>query len=404
MLFRPPKKLLFSRLYRYYFDFILRLIYRVIIFEGVPESIDETFFKLVLFTQGKICFFEPEGKLVALNCTGADQPTLYYMPSKFLVVNPRLSKSYTLTPGTDCEIVYCSETDKYNASGIDGGLYLQIERTATMLADNDISINVAQKNMRLVNLVSADTQNTVDSLKAVIAAMYEGDPNIIVKSSLIDKLQGIPILQNQSNHNLIELIELQQYILAHFYESIGLCTHDQIKKERLITAEINDNAELAKFNIDDIIATINEGLARVNARYNTEISCRLNPIIEEQTAAAADDDQTEDAAPDDTQTEDAAADDQIEDAAPDDTQTEDAAPDDTQTEDAAPDDTQTEDAAADDQTEDAAADDQTEDAAVEIQSVEISGDNNTIVIGGDANAVKATNPDDSEDMERDPND
>ena len=347
------------------------------IFEGLPESVNETFFKLVLLTQGKICFFKPEGgDLISLNCSRADTPDLYYIPSKVLVTNPRLSKSYTLTPGEDCEIVYCSETDMYNASGINGGLYLQIERTATMLADNDISINVAQKNMRLVNLVSGDTQNTVDSLKAVIAAMYEGDPNIIVKSSLIDKLQGIPILQNQSNHNLIELIELQQYILAHFYESIGLCTHDQIKKERLITAEINDNAELAKFNIDDIIATINEGLERVNARYNTEISCRLNPIIEEQTAAAADDTQTEDAAPDD----------QTEDAAPDDTQTEDAAPDDTQTEDAAPDDTQT------------------EDAAVEIQSVEISGDNNVIVIGGDVDADKATDTDDSSDMGRDPND
>ena len=365
------------------------------IFDGLPESVNETFFKLVLFTQGKICFFEPEGDLIALNCSRADTPDLYYIPSKVLVTNPRLTKSYTLTPGEDCEIVYCSETDIYNASGINGGLYLQIERTATMLADNDISINVAQKNMRLVNLVSGDTQNTVDSLKAVITAMYEGDPNIIVKSSLIDKLQGIPILQNQSNHNLIELIELQQYILAHFYESIGLCTHDQIKKERLITAEINDNAELAKFNIDDIIATINEGLERVNARYNMEISCRINPIIEEQTEDAAADDQTEDAAPDDTQTED---------AAPDGTQTEDVAPDDDQTEDAAPDDTQTEDAAGDDQTEDAAADDQTEDAAVEIQSVKISGDNNTIVIGGDANAVEATDTDDSEDMERDPND
>ena len=332
------------------------------IFDGLPESINETFFKLVLFTQGKICFFEGfdldknKNVLLALNCSRSDTPDIYYIPSKVLVTNPRLQKSYTLTPGTDCELVYCSETDMYNASGINGGLYLQIERTATMLADNDISINVAQKNMRLVNLVSGDTQNTVDSLKAVITAMYEGDPNIIVKSSLIDKLQGIPILQNQSNHNLIELIELQQYIIAHFYESIGLCTHDQIKKERLITAEINDNAELAKFNIDDIIATINEGLERVNARYNTEISCRLNPIIEEQTAAAADGDQTEDAAADDTQTEDAAT------------------------------------------------DDQTEDAAVEIQSVEISGDNNIVVIGGDVDADKATDTDDSEDMGRDPND
>ena len=160
-----------------------------------------------------------------------------------------------------------------------------------MLADNDISINISQKNTRLVNLVSGDTQNTVDSIKAVIASMYEGDPTIVVKSSLIDKLQGIPILQNQSNNNLVELIQTQQYILSHFYEQIGITTHDQMKRERLVTAEINDNLDLALFNIDDILISLQEGLQRVNDMFGTDISARLNPIIiqqrEEAEAAAA---------------------------------------------------------------------------------------------------------------------
>ena len=151
-----------------------------------------------------------------------------------------------------------------------------------MLADNDISINIAQKNTRLVNLVSGDTQNTVDSIRAVIASMYEGDPTIVVKSSLIDKLQGVPIIQNSTNNNLIELIQVQQYIISHFYEQIGLTTHDQMKKERLITAEINDNIDLAIFNIDDILESIQEGLQRVNAMFGVNITARLNPIIEQQ--------------------------------------------------------------------------------------------------------------------------
>lgn len=286
--FRTPKKLHFSSLYRYYFDFILRLLYRVILFEGIPETVDETFFKLILYTQGKITFFdgqkidEAASQLLALNCSRAAEPTVYYIPRQILVTNPRLKKSYTLTPGNDCEVVYLSEADKYNLSEINGGLFNLIERTATMLADNDISINIAQKNTRLVNLVSGDTQNTVDSIRAVIASMYEGDPTIVVKSSLIDKLQGVPIIQNSTNNNLIELIQVQQYIISHFYEQIGLTTHDQMKKERLITAEINDNIDLAIFNIDDILESIKEGLHRVNAMFGVNITARLNPIIEQQ--------------------------------------------------------------------------------------------------------------------------
>lgn len=287
-IFKTPKRLEFWKLYRFYFDFILRLLYRVIIFDGIPGTVSETFFKLILFTQGKVCFLkgdvidETGSELLALNCSRADTPNVYYIPRKVLVTNPRLKKQYNLEVDKQCVVVYLSEADKYNLSELNGGLYGLIERTAVMLADNDISINIAQKNTRLVNIVAADTQNTYDSIKGVFAKMYNGDPDIVVKSSLVDKLSGVPIQQNQSNHNLIELIEVQQYILAHFYEQIGIQTHDQMKKERLVTAEINDNIELCFLNIDDMLVSIQEGLQRVNEMFGTNISARLNPIIEQQ--------------------------------------------------------------------------------------------------------------------------
>ena len=319
-IFKVPKKLLFSRLYRFYFDYILRLLYRVILFEGIPETVNETFFKLILYTQGKICFLDgniiDEGKkLLALNCARADTPDVYYIPRKVLVVNPRLKKSYNITPGEQCEIIYLSEADKYNLTDINGGLYELISRTSTMLADNDISINIAQKNTRLVNLVSGDTQNTVDSIKAVIASMYEGDPTIVVKSSLIDKLQGVPIIQNNNSSNILELIEANQYILAHFLEQIGICVHDQIKRERVITGELNDNLSFAFLSIDDILESIQEGLQRVNAMFGTKITARLNPIIEQQRAeqnAGA-----QEAAPDDNVPGEAQNEDPEEEASPD---------------------------------------------------------------------------------------
>ena len=406
-IFKTPRKLTFTKLYRFYFDFVLRLLYRVILFEGIPETVSETFMKLILYTQGKVCFLrgdligEEASQLLSLNCTRADTPDVYYIPRKVLVVNPRLKKSYNLTPGEECEVLYLSEADKYNLSDINGGLYSLIERTAVMLADNDISINTAQKNTRLVNLVGADTQNTVDSIRAAICAMYEGEPTIVVKSSLVDKLQGVPIIQNQTNHNLIELIEVQQYIISHFYEQIGICTHDQMKRERLITAEINDNLELAFLNIDDILVSLQEGLQRVNAMFGTNIAARLNPIIERQREAAesqqaAAGDNLQEAAneePEDTTSgleelplEVTSDDQEEEEAAPEDQTEEDAAPEDQTEEDAAPEDQTEEDAAPEDQTEeDAAPEDQTEeDAAPEETNIDINieGDNNVIIIEG----------------------
>ena len=326
-IFRTPKKLSFTKLYRYYFDFILRLLYRVILIKGVPKTVNETFLKMILFTQGKICFLEgqligeSQKELLALNCSPAATPDVYYIPRDVLVVNPRLSKSYNLKRDEECVVVYLSETDKYNLSGINGGLYNLIEKTAVMLADNDISLNIAQKNTRLVNIIAADTQNTVDSIKATFAKMYEGDPDIVVKSSLVDKLQGVPIVQNTTNHNLIELLEVNQYVLAHFLEQIGICVHDQMKRERLITGEVNDNLSFAFLSVDDIVISLNEGFQAVNEKYGTNLSAELNPIILEQQEEAAPEDQTEeDAAPEDQTEEDAAPEDQTEEeAAPEET-------------------------------------------------------------------------------------
>ena len=398
-IFRTPKKLLFSRLYRFYFDFILRLLYRVILFDGIPETVSETFFKLILYTQGKVCFFdgvkidENAGELLALNCSRADTPDVYYIPRKVLVTNPRLKKSYNITPGEDCEVVYLSEADKYNLTDINGGLYLLIERTATMLADNDISINIAQKNTRLVNLIAADTQNTVDSCKAVFAKMYEGDPEIIVKSSLIDKLQGVPILQSQSNHNLVELIEVQQYILSHFYEQIGICTHDQMKRERLITAEINDNLDLAYLNIDDILSSVKEGLQRVNDMFGTNITARLNPTIIQQREEQEQSDGAQDAAQSsnlpDAQSEEPEEDPELEPAEEPEPEPEpEPKPEpEIQSEDAAPEPEQEPEQEEGEEPE--VVTDPDEDAAqdyAEIHAeISIEGDNNTIIIGGDDN-------------------
>ena len=416
-IFKTPRKLSFEKLYRYYFDFILRLLYRVIIFEGIPETVDETFFKLILYTCGRSCFLEgnviDEGEqLLALNCSRAETPNVYYMPRKALVTNPRLKKSYIVTPGEDCEIVYLSEADRYNLSGISGGLYRLIERTATMLADNDISINIAQKNTRLVNLVSADTQNTVDSIRAVIASMYEGDPTIVVKSSLVDKLQGIPILQNTSNTNLVELIEVQQYIISHFYEQIGITTHDQMKRERLITAEINDNIDLAFLNIDDILASITEGLERVNAMFGTNITCKLNPIIERQRdeAAAAEELADEPAA------EEEAAPEEEPEAQSEEAQSEEEAPEEEAEAESEEEPEPEEDAPSDEEPQEEPTEEETEQVPEEEQepeeepqeltqdiTLEVSGDNNTIIIAG-GDTLDDTTEDNPEDVDLDNDD
>ena len=281
MPFTQPVPMHFDMLFRHYFNFLIRDLFQVFEFSGLPDNINETFLKYCLFCNGKAVFFETDaGELLALNGNYSGDPDVYYIPQKVIVTNPTLKKSYFMERDKECVVVYCTETDIYNQVSEFGGLYTLICRTATMLADSDLSINVAQKNKRLINVLAAEDQKTKDSIDVVVRKQYEGEPYAVVMKSLIDNVQSVPIAEKSSNNDIMQLIESHQYILAHFYESLGLQTHDQMKRERLITAEINDNDSIAKLNIDNILHTIQNGLDKVNAKYGTSITVQLNPILE----------------------------------------------------------------------------------------------------------------------------
>lgn len=296
----------FDTLYRHYFDQLLYISMRLILLHDLPATVDETFLKYLILVNGKAVFFKlqedigdgyqseviplHEGDLVVMNGNKAENQTFYYQNRRVLVANPALKKSYNLTPGIDCELVYCTEPDKYKIFGR-GGLFALIARTATILADNDISINCAQKNTRLCNIIGADDAQTANSANVAIQSMYKGEPYVVAQKSLVSDLVGIPMTQRTSTSDIVQLIEMRQYIYSHFYESLGLQTHDNMKKERLITDEINDNEEISALNIDDILHTIQEGLDRVNALFGTQITAELNPIVQR---AHEEDDQIQD--------------------------------------------------------------------------------------------------------------
>ena len=262
----------------FYFQNILKKIYGMIVFRNLPESINETFLKQTLFLQGKIAFFENEGELLALNCQYSDVPNVYYIPEKIIIANPVIG-SKNLKINDECILVYCSETDIYNFSGMYGGLYYLIMRTAQQLADCDISINCYLKNTRVFKLVAADDEITKNSALIALQKMYDGETVAVADNNLISKIQSIDMFGGNSSAQISNsLIEMKQYILAHFYHEIGLNTNDNMKRAHLLETEVNTNTNLVRANIQNIIETIAKGIEAVNEKFGTEIEIELSDI------------------------------------------------------------------------------------------------------------------------------
>ena len=261
------------------------LVYSTVVFDNLPGTISETFLKYCLFSLGKSVFFKNDDNLLALNAAPSNVPDVYYVPTDVIVANPAIG-SRTLTRDKNCIVVYCTSMDRYVSNGISGGLYGLIVKTATMLADNDLSINIAQKNTRLVNILGIDDSIGKSTVDDIMRRMYSGEPYISVQTRYTSTLQAVPVQPQSNNQHILQLIELHQYILAHFYEQIGLTTHDQIKKERLINAEVNDNTDMAVYNIHHVIKSIQDGIAAVNNMFGTDITVKLNPLLEPEEEAA----------------------------------------------------------------------------------------------------------------------
>ena len=267
--------------YIHYFRQLLKDALQIFDIKNLPETFNRRFFKLVLLTKGRIAIFrEKSGTLRALNMSTASRPDIYYVPEKVLIVNPTFKGvSYNLKLGEECAVIYCTSMDQYTYGLEQGGLYSLLSITSTLLADNTISINTAQKNMRLHKLLGADDENTFKSIEAVMDRMYYGRPFQAVQKSLLDNLVDIPMQENGSQQIIAQLLQANQYIKAQFYEQIGFITHDQMKKERLISSELTEGAEMAVFNIMDMIENIKAGLKEANELFNLNMELEVNPLI-----------------------------------------------------------------------------------------------------------------------------
>ena len=266
-------------LYQHFFSRLFQDALHILTIKKPPDSVNYDFMMMCIVLLGRAVFFRHDSKLIAMNAAPAGKPDLYYVPSQILVTNPRFLKSYNLTPGKDCEVVYCTSLDPYYWGRGSGGMYGLISTTASLLADNYLSLNIAQKNLRLTNAFAADDQNTKESLEACMEEAYEGRPFLVVQKSLVDKLETLPMHSDSSNQTLIQLLDVHKYILSEYYAAIGLQEAQQMKRERLITAEVEDGAELPLFNIQDMIQSVRDGIKRVNAMFGTEMTVEVNPLI-----------------------------------------------------------------------------------------------------------------------------
>lgn len=260
--------------YEFYFKWILSKTCSCFYIKNLPETMDEFYIISNLLTDGDICITDFNDKLYA--CIGAPggQPDEYYKPSVYTIANPILGSKVVENNKTGV-IIYNTPLDAY----ISGGLYGLISQTATLLADNIVSINCCQINSRVTAMVTADSEGEALAAEIKLKSMYAGRPFAVLRSDLIDKITVNPIATANVSQNLTELVELHNYIIANYFQSIGIKSNDIRKKAHVLQDEIDSQNDYLQISILELLTSWQKGFDKVNELYGTDIHVELNPVL-----------------------------------------------------------------------------------------------------------------------------
>ena len=282
----------FTLNYDFYFKWLLNKVMSMIIIEGgdsVP-TFDKDYCKMQLILDGIIGVTEftgvhdgNDGLYCAVGNIGGE-PNAYYVPTYYTISNPILGSKTMYWQDTRNHtkngVLLCNNrVDKYIHDIGSCGLYDLIHQTATLLADNIVSINCCQINTRVQALVTSDSPTMTQTAEEVMKELYAGKPFKIVTQDLKEKINVSPMANAGVSQNLTQLVELHNYIIANFFQSIGVCANNVMKREILITAEIDSQNSFVNLSLTELLDSWTRGFNEVNEMFGTDFTVRLNPVI-----------------------------------------------------------------------------------------------------------------------------
>ena len=271
-----------------YFKLLTNKCLSLFKWENLPETIDERFLMTQLILNGKVCWFNHEGRLYALNGAPGGEPNVYYEPQTFIVANPIIgSKTLTIRnkngsesiDGLDGVLMALTDIDYELTPAAHGGLYGLIYQTAGLLADNISSLNVAQINGRATVAFTADTEALAESAEEVLKDIYSGKPYRVLSEDILNKITATPLGSSGQNNTIMTLIEAHQYILASFYNEIGIAGQWNMKRERVNTAETELMTGSLDVSVYNMIKNLKNAVEKINELFGTDIKVELNKDV-----------------------------------------------------------------------------------------------------------------------------
>ena len=251
----------------YYKRELYNMIYSVFEFD-LPKSWALNFFRFFLFHCGSIgVIYTKEFGWVAQPYSFTELD-LYYNPKMIMVNNQFFNDTKYGLIGVNAEIIKIF--DDYF------GLEALVTRYAEMLAQCDKSININLMNANVALVAEVENKKQADSVKEAYGRATAGEPLGAINKEVLNGNSLNTMIANVKNTFIANDIQiLKRSIVNEFLTKVGIRNSNYEKKERLTSAEVEENNDETRALVSIIFDNIKEGMRKTNAITGLNLDVRL---------------------------------------------------------------------------------------------------------------------------------
>ena len=255
-----------------YIDYMTERCMSIFKWNNLPDTIPQDVLELYLQGNGNCFFTKVNDKYYVFTGGLGGEPDYNYRPTLYTVANPALNYNESLKIGIDGVLIK-------NDTLLKGLLPLH-KRYATILANNEISLKIADINIRITSLISSTADNTTKSAEKYLKDIEDGKLGIIADDGFVDSIKAQPLAVNE--RILTALIEYQQYVKSSWFNELGLNSNfNGMKKEAISDSEQAMNEDVLKPLIDTMLECRQKACEEINAMFDLNISVSLNSSWED---------------------------------------------------------------------------------------------------------------------------
>lgn len=239
-------------------------------YENLPPTIPARELEKLLQSNGYAFITKaPDGEIYAFTGCLGGEPDAYGNDTQIVISNTALKYNATLNIKKDGVLFYNDD--------MAAGLLPFYEKQNTLLVENEINMVVWGYNSRTQKLISSPDDKSKESADLYVKKIIDGELTVIGENALFDGIKVQPA-NNSSGNSVSQMIEYHQYIKSCLFNEVGLPSNFNMKKERLISSEI-DQAEDSLFPLvynmmENRIAAVN----LINEMFGTNIKVGFGSV------------------------------------------------------------------------------------------------------------------------------